>query len=137
MPAERYSSWPVEIGKRQRVEEQVHGTDAVLLCRQIENAMRDRDLLVRGQRHALFIDGQRDYACAIALRHWQHFRGALLAVFEIDRIDDGFAWNALQRLFHDVGFGAVDQHRRGHAGRDLFEDGGDVALLVLAHDGAA
>src|SRR5712671_3680183 len=123
--------------ERQRVEEQVHRTDTVLLCSQIEDAMRDRNFPVRGQRHALFIDGQCDDTRAIALRHRQHFRGTLLAVFEIDRIDDGFAGNALQRLFDYVGFGAINQYRRGHAGRDSLQDGGDVALLVFADDGAA
>ena len=99
--------------------------------------MRDRNFFVGGQRHAFFVDGQRDYAGAVALGHRQHFRGALLAVFEVDRVDDGLAGDALQRLFDYVGFGAVDQYRRGHSGGDFFEDGGDVALLVFAHDGAA
>ena len=56
---------------------------AVFLCRQIEDAMRDRDFLIGGQRHALFIDGQRDDAGAVALRHGQHFRRPLLAVFRL------------------------------------------------------
>ncbi len=105
--------------------------------RQIEDTMRDRNFFVGGQRHAIFVDGQRNDACAVALRHRQDFRGAFLAVFEVDGIDDGLAGNALQRLFHHIGFGAVDQYRRGHAGRDSFQDGGDVTFLVFAHDGAA
>ena len=69
MPADRYSSWPVEIGRVSVSKSKSTGTDAVLLCRQIEDAMCDRDFLVRGQRHALFIDGQRDYSRAVALCH--------------------------------------------------------------------
>ena len=99
--------------------------------------MRNRNFPVRRQRHALFIDGQRDYSRAVSLRHRQHFRSPFLAVFQIDGVDNGFARNALQRLFDHVGLGAVDQYRRGHAGRDFFQYGGNVTLLVFAHNGAA
>ena len=84
--------------------------------------MGDRDFLVRGQGHAIFIDGERDHGRTIALGHWQDLRRALLAIFQVDGVDDGLAGNTLQRFFDDVGLGRVDQDGRGYASGDLFED---------------
>ncbi len=123
--------------QRQRVEDQIHRTNAVLVHRQIVDALGDGQLLLRRQRHAVFVDGQRDHRRAVALGHRQHLRRALLAVFQVDRVDDRLARNALQRLFHHVGLGRIDQDRRRHARRNLLQDGADVSLLVFAHDGAA
>ena len=97
----------------------------------------DGQLFLPGQRHAVFVDGQRDDRRAVALRHRQNFRRALLAILQVDGVDDGLARNALQRLFDHVGFGGVDGDGRGHAGGNLFQDVADVGFLVLAHDGAA
>jgi len=62
-----------------------------IFCGKVEDAMRDRNFLVGGQGHAFFVDGECDYACAVALGHGQDFTGALFAVFEVDRVDNGFA----------------------------------------------
>ena len=101
------------------------------------DAFRDGNFLIGCQRHSIFIDRECDHRRTKPLRHRQDFRGALLAILQIDRIDDRFARNAFERLFHHVGFGTIDQHRRRDASRDLFQNGCDVALLVLAHNGAA
>ncbi len=61
-------------GQRQRVEDQIAGTNAVLVHRQIEDALGDGQLLLPGQRHAVFVDGQRDDGRAVALGHGQNFR---------------------------------------------------------------
>ncbi len=90
-----------------------------------------------GQRHAIFVDGQRDDGRAVALGHGENLGGALLAVLKVDGVDDRLAGNALQRLFHDIGFGRIDGDRRGHTGGNLLENVADVALLVFADDGAA
>src|SRR6185437_11503946 len=123
--------------QRQRIEDQIHRANAVLLGRELVDALGDRDFLVGGKRHAVFVDGQRDHRRAIALGHGQDFGSALLAVFQVDRVDDGFAGNALQRHLDDIGLSGVHKNWRGHAGCDLFQDRADVPLLVLAHDGAA
>jgi hypothetical protein len=62
MPAERYSSCPVEIGSVSVSKSKSTGRMPYFLRRQIEDAMRDRNFFVRGQRHAFFVDGQRDHA---------------------------------------------------------------------------
>ena len=128
---------PGRNGQGQRVEDEIDGTDAVFVHRQIEDALGDRQLLLRRERHALFVDGQRDDGCAVTLGHRQNLGGALFAIFQIDRVDDRLAGNALQRLLHDIGFGGVNRDRRRHTGSDLLQNVADVALLVLANDGAA
>ena len=67
--------------------------------------MGDGHLAVCGQRHALFVDGERDNRCSVTARHGQHEAGALLAVFQVDGVDDGLAGDALERLFDDAGLG--------------------------------
>ena len=94
-------------------------------------------LLVGSERHALLVDGERDDRGSVAARHGQHQAGALLAVFQVDGVDDGLAGNALERLLDDVGLGGIHQDGRGHAGGDFFQHRVHVALLVFAHDGAA
>ena len=121
----------------QRIENQIRPVQPILLRSQIEDAMRDRHLLLRGQRHAVFVDGQRNHRRAVALRHRQNFRRPLLAIFQIDRIDDRPPGNALQRLFDHVGLGRIDQNRRRNARGNPFQNRSDVSLLVLAHDRAA
>ena len=101
------------------------------------NALGNRDFLVGRESHTFFVDRESDYGRAVALRHWQHFAGAFLTVFEIDRIDDGFARDAFERNFDHIGLGRIDENRRGHTRGNLFENRTHVALLVFAHDRAA
>ena len=101
------------------------------------NALRDRNLFIRGKGHTFFVDRQRDHCRSIALRHWQDFAGALLAVFQINRIDDRLAGNAFERNLDDVSFGGIHQNRRRHTRGDLLENRTHVALFVFAHNGTA
>ena len=124
-------------GKRERVEDDIHWTNAIFVHGEIKNAVRDRRLFLCGQRHAVFINGQRNDCGAVALRHRQNFRGAFFAIFQVDGVDDGFARNPLQRFFNNVSLGRIHQDRRRHARGDSFENGSDVAFLILADDGTA
>ena len=63
-------------------------------------------------RHADLVDGQRDHRGAEALRQDQAVGGVLLAVLEIDRVDDRLAAVQFQRGLDHRGFGAVDHQRR-------------------------
>src|SRR5882762_7540195 len=108
MPADRYSSCPVEIG-------------SVSVSKSKSTGRMPYFFVARSKMRcaiATFLSA----VSAMPLRHRQHFRCALLAVFEVDRIDNGFAGDALQRFFHHIGFGAVDQDWRGHAGCDSLQD---------------
>src|SRR5260370_41129603 len=127
---------PRRNGQSERVKNQVGWADAIFLSRQFVDALGDGSLFLRGKRHAIFVDGQSNYGSAVTFGHRQDFRGALLAVFQIDGVDDGFSRDALQRLLDDVGFSGIDQNRRGHTRRDLFQNRADVALLVFADHGA-
>ena len=67
--------------------------------------MGDGHLAIGGERHALLVDGESDNRCSVTARHGQHEAGALLAVFQVDGVDDRLAGDALERLFNDDGFG--------------------------------
>ena len=70
--------------------------------------MRNRGLPFGRQRHAVLVDGQRNHGCTVALRHGQHFRSPLLAILQIDRVDDRPPGDSLQRLFNDIGLRRID-----------------------------
>ena len=72
----------------ERVEDQIHGSNAVFFGRQIVNALGDGDLFFGRERHAIFVDGERNDRGPEALGHGQHFGGALLTVFQVDGVDD-------------------------------------------------
>ena len=99
--------------------------------------MRNRDLALCGERHALFVDGERDDRGPVTARHGQHQAGALLAVFKVDGVDDGLAGNALERLLDDVGLGRIHQDGCSNTRGDLFQNRIHVTHFVLADDGAA
>ncbi len=60
-------------GQSQRIEDHVDAAEAVLFRRQLVNALGDGDFLVGGQRHAVFVDGQRDHGGAVTPGHGQNF----------------------------------------------------------------
>ena len=101
------------------------------------NPVRDSHLFVCGQRHAIFVNGERDHRRAIALGHRQHLRRAIFSVLQIDRVDNRLARNALQRLFDNIGFGGIHKNRCGNTGGDLFQDRSDVIFLVFSDNRTA
>ena len=99
--------------------------------------MRDRCFLLRRQRHSVFVNRERNHRCSVPLRHRQYQRRPLLAIFQIDRIDNRPPGNPLQRLFHHVSLCRIHQNRRRNPRRNPFQNRRDVSLLILANNRAA
>ena len=85
--------------KGQRVEQQVGRRQPVLAAGEIVEPVRDRELVLDLLGHAGLVDGQRDDRGAEAARQRQPLVGRLLAVLEIDRVDDRLAAIELERRF--------------------------------------
>ena len=117
----------------QRIEDDVFGLDAVFFGEQLERALRDLQLALArdGLRLLLvLVDASDDQRGAEAARERHDFLEALLAVFEVDRIDERLARRALERFFDDAVIGRVD-HQRHFDFLDFdFEKAGDVGHLV-------
>ena len=124
-------------GQGEGIEDEVLGAEAVFFCGEGVDAMGDGEFFIGGEGHAVFVDGEGDDGGAVAAGHGEDFGGALLAVFEVDGVDDGFAGDAFEGFLDDVGLGGVDEDGRGDAGGDLFEHAVHVGLFVFADDGAA
>ena len=59
--------------QRKRVKNHIHRPNAIFLGSQIEDTFSNSNFLVRGERHAVFINGECDYRRAVSLGHRQHF----------------------------------------------------------------
>ena len=99
--------------------------------------MRNGNLFVRRQRHAVFINRQRNHRSTVTSCHRQHLRSPLLAILQINGVDDRLARNPLQRLLNHIRLGRIDQDWRGYARRHLLDHAVHVRNLVLAHHRAA
>src|SRR5262245_27374701 len=121
----------------QRVEDQVAGAQAVAVHDDVVDAPGDRELALRGLGHALLVDRQRDEHRAVAARQLAQPVGLLLAVLEVDRVDDRAAGHDLERLLDDVELRAVDHHRRRDLLHQRAQQAGHVCDLVTADVGRA
>ena len=123
--------------KGQRVEQQVARRQAVPVAGEIVKPLGDAQFVVGLLRHALFVDRQGDDRGAEALRQFQPLVGRLLAVLEIDRVDDRLAAVELERGFQHRVLGRVHDQgrvdRAPHAADDLVHLGD----LVTADKGGA
>ncbi len=109
----------------------------MLVAGEIVEPASDRKLVVDVLRHAGLVDRQRDDRGAKPARELEPFVGGILAILEIDRVDDRLAAVELQRRFEHRVLGRVDDERRidraAHAGHRL----ADVGDLVTADKGGA
>ena len=119
------------------VDQQVRLRQAVLVAGELDQARRHRELALRGLGHALLVDGQRDHRGAELLGQDQPVGGGLLAILEIDRVDDRLAAMQLERRLDDVGLGAVDHQRRIHAAGETCDHLVHLGDLVAADEGGA
>ena len=94
--------------------------------------------LVLGRlRHADLVDGQRDHRGAELLRQLQAVGARLLAILEVDRVDDRLAAMQLQRRLDHRRFGAVDHQRRIHRRGEAADHLGHLGDLVAADERGA
>ena len=114
--------------EHQRIPDDVLGRHAVLLREQTVAAAGDLHLPLARDAHALhgiLVDGSDDDGRAVALEQRTHGLEALLAVLQVDGVDDGLALAPLQRVLDGDGVRAVDHD--GHA------DHADELLVEALH----
>ena len=124
--------------EHQRVEDQVLGRQPVLLGQQCETPLRDGELPLPADGHALlwvFVDAADHHGRAVAPEQRHDPGEALLAVFQVDRVDDGLALRAFQRGADHVGVGRVDHQRDFDLADHLVQKRGHVGQLVAVRVG--
>ena len=117
----------------ERIEDDVLGLDAVFFGEQLERALGHLQLALArdGLRLLLVIvDASDDQRGAEAARERHDFLEAILAVFEVDRIDQRLARRALERLFDHAMIGRIDHQRHFDFFDFDFEEARDVGHLV-------
>ena len=124
-------------GEGQRVDQQVGLRQAVPVAGEIDQPAGDAQLVLHRLRHADFVDGQRDHRGAEALRQDQPVGGVLLAVLEIDRVDDRLAAMQFQRRLDHRRFRAVDHQRGIHRGGEAADHLRHLGVFVAADEGGA
>ena len=95
-------------GKHQRIDDDVFGGNAVLLGQQLDGTLRHRQLALarEGLRLQLvFVDAAHDQRRAVSPRDGTDALEFLLAVFQVDGVDDALALAIGQRQFD----GAADR----------------------------
>src|SRR5208282_4905029 len=119
--------------KYQRVENDVLRLDAVLSREQLERTLGDLKLALARHRLRLLlvlIDAADDQRGAIAAGERHYFAEALLAVFEIDRIDQRLAGSAFERLLDHTRVGRVDYDRDFDLLDQQLEETGHIGHFV-------
>ncbi len=123
------------------VEEDVLGLEAVLVDAEVVDALGDGQLAIGGLGHrffGVFVDGEGDDGCSVSFEHGADGVDFVFAVFEVDRVDDGFAAGEFEACFEDVDFGAVEHEWNGDvlgvAGDDAFHVRDAVATDVVDAD---
>ena len=124
-------------GEGQRVDQQIGLRQAVLVAGEFDQPRRDFQLVGGGLGHADLVNGQGDDRGAEFLGEDQPVGGGVLAILEIDRVDDRLAAVQLQRRFEDGRFGAVDDEGGVHRGGEPSNDLVHLENLVAADEGGA
>ena len=78
----------------------------------------------------IFVDAADDQRRAVSFGDRASPFELLLAVFQVDRIDDRLTLAVGERQFHGPGIGGVDHHRRFDLANQLFVKRRDVLDLV-------
>ncbi len=119
--------------ENQRIEDDVLGLDAVFFGEQFERSLRHLQLAIARDRLRLLlvvVDTSDHQRGAEAPRQRHHFLETILAVFEIDRIDQRLARGALERFFDHTMIGRIDHQWHFYFFDFYFEEAGDVRHLV-------
>ena len=102
--------------------------------------MRDGQFALAADAHALYriLVDAADHHCGAVGAQQRHDGGeAFLAVFQVDRIDDGLAGRVFQRQLDHRRFGGIDHQRHAHFAGDEFEEVLHVGVLVAVGIGQA
>ena len=121
----------------QRIEEDVLLGKPPLLRVEVADARRDLKLARRGLRHAgllVLVDRQRDARSAVLLQQRADAVHPLLAVLEVDRVDDRLSAVALQAFLDHDRVGRVEHDRRVHLAHIARRDLGHVLRAVAADE---
>jgi hypothetical protein len=127
-------------GKHERIEDEVARRDPVLLGEEGVRALRDGQLALARDRHALLlvlVDAAHHHRTAVGAQERHDLLEALLAVLQVDRVDDGLALAVPQRQLDDGGVGGVDHERHLHLAGDLRHEAIHVGQLVAIGVGQA
>src|SRR4051812_30149343 len=117
-------------GEDERVEVEVLFRDAVLAGQEVAAAHRDRELVLRLDRLPALVDAPDDEGGTETPRERDHACKALLAVLEIDRIDDRLALRVRQRRGDRLLVGRVDHQGRADLLDQHFQEPPQVLHLV-------
>ena len=98
----------------QRIEDDIGLRDAVILAEQLVAAAGDLELALAGECLRLLrvlVDHTHDHSGAVAAQQRGDSREAILAILEVDRVDDGLALTVGERDLNRLGIGGVDHQR--------------------------
>ena len=116
----------------ERVKDELVRAQRELVASEVVDTPRDLDLAVRGARHSLLVNGERDHARAVVADRRQHGVAPDAAVLEVDAVDDAAARIHLERRPDDVGVGTVDHQRRVDAHLQRLDDSAHLLRLIAA-----
>ena len=121
-------------GEHQRIDDDVFGLDAVLGSQQLYRTLRDRQFALAGEclrLQLIFVDGADNQRRAIGLCNRADLLEFLIAIFQVDRVNDALALAVGERQLDGLGIGGVDHDRRLAGGADQFlVEERDVGHLV-------
>ncbi|MPM70817.1 hypothetical protein SDC9_117778 [bioreactor metagenome] len=125
-------------GEGEAVDKDVALIDAPVVGERSYEPLGDLHLPFGGAGLALLVDGQRHDRGAVLLDQRHHPLEAgvrAVAVFEVDRVDDGPARKMIETGFDHGGLGRVEHHRQGHGagepGREFDHVLGPVASDIV------
>ena len=124
-------------GEGERIDQKIRLRQPMLPAGKIHQPPRDLQLALRRFGHPLLINGQRNDRRPEFARQQQPLMRRMLAILEIDRIDDRLAAMQLERLLDHRRLGAVDHQRRVHIGGEAGDHLGHLGHLIAAHEGGA
>ena len=120
-------------GKDERIEDDVLRRDPVLLRQERVAAVRDLELALARDAHAvlrIFVDRPDDEGGAVLLRERNHRLESGLAVLQVDRVQDGLALAPLEPELHHLRVGRVEHERNLDHPRGPLQEGVHVGGLV-------
>ncbi len=121
----------------QGVDQKVRAWQAVAVAGEVDQAAGDLELASHVLGHAGLVDRQRDHAGAELARELHALRGRLLAVLEVDRVQDRLAAIELERGLEHRQLGRIEHQRAVDGAAQARDDLGHVAALVATDVGGA